>query len=84
MFLPALVPIQSRSLHASNAVILRQAALCCLMMASAPEWRERKESGIVGEWEWDGGQGGMRMKEGVKVRDRESEVGIKIEGAEKV
>lgn len=37
VFLPALVPIHSRSLHASRAVILRQAALCCLMIASAPE-----------------------------------------------
>lgn len=38
VFLPALVPIHSRSLQANNAVILRHAALCCLMMASAPEW----------------------------------------------
>lgn len=39
---PALVPIHSRSLHANNAVILRQAALCCLMIASAPESETRR------------------------------------------
>lgn len=46
MFLPALVPIHSRSLQANSAVILRQAALCCLMIASAPGQRgqRRKET----------------------------------------
>lgn len=33
---PALVPTHSSSSHTSKAVILRQAALCCLMMASEP------------------------------------------------
>lgn len=33
---PALVPIHSKSLHARRAVIRRQAALCCRIMASEP------------------------------------------------
>lgn len=33
---PALVPIHSKSLHTRRAVIRRQAALCCRMMASEP------------------------------------------------
>lgn len=46
-FVPALVPIHSRSLQASSAVILRQAALCCLMIASEPGVERRKrEDGI--------------------------------------
>lgn len=50
--LPALVPIHSRSLQASNAVILRQAALCCLMIASAPEHRggNKKMARVKREW----------------------------------
>lgn len=56
VFSPALVPIHSRSLQANNAVILRQAALCCLMIASAPERRERKQwwgwrTVNVGSWD---------------------------------
>lgn len=79
VFLPALVPIHSRSLQASNAVILRQAALCCLMIASAPEWRERKKRmgiEVRGEtvvsidkkgWE-DSGKRGERMSElGIQI-----------------
>lgn len=34
---PALVPIQSKSLHISNEVTRRQAALCWRIIASAPE-----------------------------------------------
>lgn len=33
---PALVPTHSSSAHTNSAVILRQAALCCRMMASEP------------------------------------------------
>lgn len=33
---PALVPTHSSSSHTSSAVIRRQAALCCRMMASEP------------------------------------------------
>ena len=33
---PALVPTQSMSLQARMVVILRQAALCCLMISSQP------------------------------------------------
>lgn len=40
---PALVPTHSSSSHTNSAVILRQAALCCRMMASEPG-----ESRIVG------------------------------------
>jgi hypothetical protein len=34
---PALVPIQSRSLHARSDVTRRHAALCCRIMSSQPE-----------------------------------------------
>lgn len=65
--LPALVPIHSRSLQANNAVILRQAALCCLIIASAPEWRARKER------QFDGGQGrGSGEDEGQSKEKREN------------
>lgn len=53
--LPALVPIHSRSLQASNAVILRQAALCCLMIASAPECKKGNRWNwmeVIGGWWW--------------------------------
>lgn len=69
VLLPALVPIHSRSLQANNAVILRQAALCCLMMASAPEWTERKER--IG-WR-------SRKRRGEDSGKRLSEVGIPME-----
>lgn len=34
---PALVPIHNKSLQANNAVTLKQAALCCLIISSQPE-----------------------------------------------
>lgn len=33
---PALVPTHNKSLQASSAVTLRQAALCCLIISSQP------------------------------------------------
>lgn len=43
---PALVPTHSSSSHTSSAVILRQAALCCRMMASEPKGRDGLELGL--------------------------------------
>lgn len=40
---PALVPIHSKSLHARRAVIRRQAALCCRIMASEPVEHPRRQ-----------------------------------------
>ena len=42
---PALVPTHSSSSHTSSAVILRQAALCCRMMASEPGVGDRPALG---------------------------------------
>lgn len=42
---PALVPTHSSSSHTSSAVILRQAALCCRMMASEPGVGDTPELG---------------------------------------
>ena len=41
---PALVPIHRISLHASSAVIRRQAALCCRIISSQPLKKGKNES----------------------------------------
>ena len=43
---PALGPTHSSSSHTSSAVILRQAALCCRMMASEPGVGDRPALGL--------------------------------------
>lgn len=44
---PALVPIHSKSLQARSAVIRKQAALCCRMMASEPAGGTREGGGFL-------------------------------------
>lgn len=62
---PALVPTHSSSSHTSSAVILRQAALCCRMMASEPRGQDGPELGLSpgpGSASSIGGQKGSRGK----------------------
>lgn len=47
---PALVPIQSRSLHANRAVMRKQAALCWRMMASDPVRGSKKGVPYSSSW----------------------------------